>query len=438
MSPARPSRVIVIGAGAAGLATAARLCRSVDVVVVEARGRLGGRIDTRPDPVLGIPVEHGAEFLHGRPPRTVALARRAGARVRIVPDRHARRVGGRMESATGPFSGAQELLALGTRDDEPFAAVLRAARRQHAASSAALAMAGELVRGFYLAEPGTASSLSLARLTRALEQVGGDVTGRIEGGYARVLEPLRRALARARAEVRLSSRVEEVRWRRGHVDVRMVGPAGGSLAPLHGERVVVTLPVPLLRDGGVRFRPPLPEKGRAAAALEMGPVVKVILRFRRPLWIESGPRALAFLHVPGAPIPVFWTLAPLAAPVLVGWAGGPDAAALAGREERSVLGAALRSAARGLGRSAAQLEEALDGAAVVDWTRDPFARGGYAVFPVGSAAASGELARSVDGTLFFAGEATAGGLAGTVEGALRSGERAAREVLRSLALGSAP
>jgi monoamine oxidase len=79
------------------------------------------------------------------------------------------------------------------------------------------------------------------------------------------------------------------------------------------------------------------------------------------------------------------------------------------------------------------LEDDLDGARVVDWTRDPLALGGYAVFPVGSAGAAAALSRSVAGTLFFAGEATAGGLAGTVEGALQSGERAARELLAATA-----
>jgi monoamine oxidase len=73
-----------------------------------------------------------------------------------------------------------------------------------------------------------------------------------------------------------------------------------------------------------------------------------------------------------------------------------------------------------------------EGAAVADWTRDPFARGGYAVFPTGSAGASEALAESVAGTLFFAGEATAGARAGTVDGALMTGERAARQVLASL------
>jgi monoamine oxidase len=195
----------------------------------------------------------------------------------------------------------------------------------------------------------------------------------------------------------------------------------------------VTLPLPFLRGDLVRFRPPLPELQRAAAALQMGPVVKVVLRFRRAPWPGGAPPV--FLHVPRAPIPTFWTLAPLAAPVLVGWAGGPDAARLAGRPAAAVIGAALASVARGLGRSPRELEEALDGARVVDWTRDPFALGGYAVFPAGSAQAAAALARSVAGTLFFAGEATAGGLAGTVEGALRSGERAAEEALATAAPG---
>ena len=190
----------------------------------------------------------------------------------------------------------------------------------------------------------------------------------------------------------------------------------------------VTVPLSILGAGAIRFTPALPEKRRAVAALGTGGVVKVILRFRRAPW-RSGRRGLVLLHVPGAAVPVFWTLAPVEAPVLVGWAGGPDAARLGALREPEVLRAALASAARGLGRTRRDLEERLDAAAVIDWSKDPFARGGYAVFPVGSAGASAELARSVERTLFFAGEATAGPRAGTVEGALESGERAAREIL---------
>jgi monoamine oxidase len=421
-------RIVVIGGGAAGLAAAARLCRRADVVLLEARDRLGGRVDTRADPRLGIAVERGAELVHGRPTLTLALARRAGVRVLAIPDRHAVRTGGRLADGARPLERAEALLRVGTRDDVPFAAVLRAARRR-GRPALELALAAAFVRGFYLADPRTASSGALARFTRALDTIDGGAIHRVEGGYARVLEPLRRDLEHGGAELRLSTRVEEVRWRRGRVEVLARGPAGGRLSPLRADAAIVTVPVSLLRAGGLRFRPALPEKRRAAEALGMGPIVKVLLRFRRAPWTDAGRRALSFLHVPGAPVPVFWTLAPLRAPVLVGWAGGPDAAPLAGCPAEEVVRAALTSAARGLGRPAPALEEALDGAEVIDWTRDPLAGGGYAVFPVGSAGAAEALARPVERTLFFAGEATDPGLVGTVEGALRSGERAARELL---------
>jgi monoamine oxidase len=135
-----------------------------------------------------------------------------------------------------------------------------------------------------------------------------------------------------------------------------------------------------------------------------------------------------FLHVAGAPVPVFWTLAPIEAPLLVGWAGGPDAERLAGRPAEEVLRAALRSAARGLGTGADALEERLDAGTVVDWTRDRFAGGGYAVLPVGSSGASGARPQR-RGTLFFARERPRTATPGRSRGAIASGEQAAREVL---------
>jgi monoamine oxidase len=133
-------------------------------------------------------------------------------------------------------------------------------------------------------------------------------------------------------------------------------------------------------------------------------------------------------------VPVWWTLAPARARVLVGWAGGPDAERLAARSRADALRGAIASVARGLGLAPAAIERRLEGADLVDWSADRLARGGYAVFPVGSAGAADALAAPVGETLFFAGEATDADAAGTVEGALRSGERAAREVLASLGL----
>jgi len=424
--------VLVLGAGAAGLA-AARLLRRAGVrtVLLEARDRPGGRVDTRTDSLLGAPRERGAEFVHGRPPRVLALAREAGVRLLSVPPSHRMLRRGRLGEAQGSFSRSQELFQ-GARGGDSVAALLARARRERRAGAAELALARSFAEGFYLADPRTASAAAIARMDRALESIGGERSYRAERGWSSLLEPLAREARRPPATLRLGVSATRVRWRAGAVVVEARGPLGGPVAPLRGDRLIVTLPVGVLRAGTVRFDPEPAPAARAWRRLEMGPVVKVLLRFHRPPWPERGPGRPAFLHLPRAPVPVFWTLAPRRAPVLVGWAGGPGARRLSAAGEAAALRAALRGLAPAFRIAPPALEDLLDGAELVDWSRDPLAGGGYAVFPVGSAGAPEALAAPVSGTLFFAGEATDADFAGTVEGALRSGERAARQVLASL------
>lgn len=423
----RPT-VLVLGAGAAGLAAARELRRNgLAPLVLEARDRAGGRVETHLDPLLGIPLERGAEFVHGRPPGVLALAREAGVRLREIPPRRRVFAGGRDVGAGPAFAQSQAILG-GARDDgESVGARLARARREGRAGPAALALARSFTEGFYLADPRTASAAAIARMDRAMESVGGDRSWRAEGGWASLLAPLVAEARRPPGSIRLGFTVSRIRWRPGRVRLEGRGPAGGPAAPLEGARLVVTLPVGVLRAGAVTFQPRLAV--RPWERLEMGPVVKLVLRFHRPPWAERD--RLGYLQLPGAPVPVFWTLAPRRAPVLVGWAGGPRARRLSRLGAAGALRAALRGLAPAFGLSPAALEDRLDAAEVIDWSQDPLALGGYAVFPVGSAGAAQALARPVADTLFFAGEATEPDFAGTVDGALRSGVRAAREVLAS-------
>ena len=110
---------------------------------------------------------------------------------------------------------------------------------------------------------------------------------------------------------------------------------------------------------------------------------------------------------------------------MTAWAGGPKAARLAGLPKRMLLeraAASLRSVFGRVPRIEAFLAQ--------DWQADPFARGGYSYVLAGGQGARAALARPVRDTLFFAGEATDAQEAGTVAGALRSGMRAAAEILR--------
>jgi len=135
---------------------------------------------------------------------------------------------------------------------------------------------------------------------------------------------------------------------------------------------------------------------------------------------------VAFFHNARAPFPTFWTPLPMRAPLLTAWAGGPKAARLAGSGKRRLIAQALtsvRSVFSGMPDPAS--------AFVQDWAKDPFARGGYSYVRVGGERARAELAAPLEGTLYFAGEASEAEEPGTVAAALQSGQRAAREIMNS-------
>jgi monoamine oxidase len=128
------------------------------------------------------------------------------------------------------------------------------------------------------------------------------------------------------------------------------------------------------------------------------------------------------------PFPTWWTRAPVHAPLLTAWAGGGAAERV--RETGDPLGTAVASLARMLGVARAAVEAELEEWYHHDWTADPCSRGAYSYGPVGALDAQAELRRPVEEILYFAGEATApGGWNGTVDGAIESGRRAAREIL---------
>jgi monoamine oxidase len=431
--PRSTRTVLVLGAGAAGLAAAAKLAHAgLRPVVIEARERVGGRVDTRRDPRLGIPVERGAEFVHGRPRAVLRLARAARVRLAEIDGRVLAFERGALRPADRRFDRMQELLEVG-EGDGPFSAVLQGAEaRRFTALERTLAKS--FVEGYYLAPAARQSRAALRAMTAAEEAIGADRAYRAIAGQAALLAPLVRALERG-GELRLGTRALAVRWRPARVELEARGPAGAPVL-VGGERLVVTLPAPLLAAGEPAFTPPLRDKRGAASRLDAGPVVKVFLRFRRAFWRERRRRArawpdLAFALAPRLPVPTWWTPYPLDAPLLVGWAGGPAARRLAARGPRAAVAAALASLSRAFAVARPELEDLLDGAELASWQDDPLARCGYVVFPPGTTDVPAALARPVADTLFFAGEATVLGAAGTVHGALESGERAAREVLAS-------
>jgi monoamine oxidase len=162
----------------------------------------------------------------------------------------------------------------------------------------------------------------------------------------------------------------------------------------------------------------------------MGAVHRVMLRYPTASWESflGGPvRAGTFLHAPGQPFPTFWTHDP-GSPWLTAWCGGPGATRLDTASDDEIIATATASAHALL---------SIDGPApdpvaaqFHNWQRDPWSNGSYTYVAVGGLKARKALAKPIDGVLFFAGEATDwSGEASTVAGAIKSGTRAAREVI---------
>ncbi|HMQ31173.1 MAG TPA: NAD(P)/FAD-dependent oxidoreductase [Chloroflexaceae bacterium] len=401
--------VIIIGAGASGLAAARAMADAGrHALVVEARDRAGGRIWT--DHSHG-PVELGAEFVHGDRAITWELVHAAG--LRLAPwgaDRRFAR-GGRVLAADDPtIARVYELYDAVARYEGPDVSVAELLATRAPAGDPALAIALRWLANLEGADPARLSAAAFG-YERA-SSTNGEGNFHILDGYDRLVAHLAAGL-----DLRLGSPVERVAWGEAGAAVEL---AGGET--LEARRVLVTLPVGVLKAGRPAFAPALPPaKAAAIAAIPMGQVTKLAMWFDRRLW----PTFTA-LSTDGQ-IATWWPVESAATPTLMGYQGGPQAVAVAAMGEERAIAAGLDDLAALFGP---EVRRAFLGGRLADWSRDPWSCGAYTYSAVGMGAARAALAEPVAGTLFFAGEAVAqGGHIATVHGAIESGRRAAAAIL---------
>jgi monoamine oxidase len=435
--------VAVVGGGASGLTAACKLAeQGLTVAILEARDRLGGRIATTYGADSPIPLELGAEFVHGRPPEIVSLPASRFARYevhgetwtsyggRLQPDlERAERMERVLKEITA-WQGADRSLT--SFLDERFPGAQEADSRR---------LIKEYVEGFDAADADTVSVQWIAQTEQAAQRIEGGRLFRLLSGYGQMISWLQDRLPAERATVRLHTIVHEVRWSPGQVLISAHDPSGAPLEPIDARAAVLTLPLGVLiaapdAVGAVRFVPELQGRPEIYNDLGMGQVLKVVLRFREAFWDRvQAPYpqvpGLSFLFTPEEIFPTWWTGYPLVAPLLTGWLAGPRAAALARQADTHIIGQAVAALAHGLGVPTRELEAGLEDGRLHNWSADPFARGAYSYVRAGGVEAPRRLGAPVADTLFFAGEATdVDGHTGTVHGALASGDRVAGEVLR--------
>jgi monoamine oxidase len=405
--------VIVVGAGAAGLAALRSLlaagCRAI---ALEARHRIGGRVWT--DASHGPPFDQGASFIHAEHinPWTT-IARRLGVATEIDRNRRILFVGDRaadqdeLEAFNAARAQAQgQVIAAGRSGrDVSIADAVRISGPWAAQAQVALGP-------WFLGAENDAASV--ADFTNA---VGGR-DRLVTIGYGQLVTAYGRGVP-----VRLGAIVEEIDYRGAGVVVET------TQGRLRGRLAIVTLPVGVLAAGQVRFDPPLPlDKQRALEALPMGLLAKIGLFF------DGDPFGLGdtcYLHRQTTDQrAALYLVRPCGHDLVQGFVGGSLARELEAAGEAAARAFVLEPLVEIFG---SRLTSRLRGTRHTGWGMDPFALGSYAVARPGAAAMRAVLRLPLADRVLFAGEACAGdGWAATVAGAHLSGKRAARAALTLL------
>ena len=426
MAKSTHSDVVVIGAGMAGLTAARALAEAgLKVLVVEAQDRIGGRIWTRH--VGDEAIELGAEFIHGRPPELWALIdeagletyERGGAQI-CFEDGTRSDCGGEL----GKVFKSLEKLETFNGPDMSFAEYLE---REKTPAEERGPIIG-YVEGFNAADHREVSVASLGAQQKAEDASGSDHNYRLRGGYDQLPRFLSERITEFGGKVLTGTPVKEINWQQDRVEV--VSDLWNFSAP----QAVITLPLAVLQNGCVTISPSPDSILEAAGRLRMGQARRFTLLFAEKFWENLPPQPMlgemsflfAFTEMP----PVWWTTHPEASHTITGWVGGPRSAALAGLDARTLVSKACTTLGRIFGLRKERIRELLRGCYTHDWQHDRFSLGAYSYVATGGLDASRKMTEPVADTLFFAGEHTdITGHWGTVHAAMRSGLRAAEQVL---------
>jgi monoamine oxidase len=422
------SDILIIGAGMAGL-TAARILAEAgrSVTLLEASSRVGGRIHTLREG--NEVIELGAEFVHGKPPELWSLIEEANLETYELDGSNLAFEDGRLQARDEEEESSTVLdkLESWSLPDLSFAEYLE---HEQIPADERQTVIG-YVEGFNAADHRVISTISLGMQQAAEEEIEGERLFRIKDGYDRLPQFLAQKFTEGGGRLVFNTLVERIDWTSGRV--RVEAQTDGQPVPFEAAQAVITLPLGVLQERSVIFNP-LPSAVHEASRLRMGQVRRFTLLFREPFWKQLEPTSigeLSFLFSFASMPPVWWTPHPAPSNTLTGWVGGPRSEALANFSPEQLGEAACEELARIFSLSMTYVRDRLIGCFTHDWQRDALSFGAYSYVAAGAIDACSKMTIPVEDTLYFAGEHTdTTGHWGTVHAAIRSGHRAAQQILR--------
>jgi len=446
-------RVIIIGAGAAGLTAANALATAgFDVVVLEARDRIGGRIWSAD--VAGVPVDLGGMWIHGAEGNPAACilnhegigwqpAPFFGVDTRIFDSSEERNltVGERalVLGNLAAFYIAIEELFVRLGPDATLAQAITTFLddRELTGNDRRYAEFG-INTDVELSAAQSPHDISLASYVGVEDGEDDDTddtpapdgSGDLEdsfpdGSYRGLVEALARGVS-----VQLDTVVERVLHQEDGVTVVT------SSGAVRGSHVIVTVPTAVLKAGSIAFEPPLPDDKQAAIDLVgIAELEKVVLRYDEAFWQTTGPGNLLHTAETRGEFPLLVDYTPFAdgVPTIVAFYCGDFGRSITSFSDEEIVARANAIVNASGGVSGREPMAAV----VTRWKEDPYALGSYPGSPVRASVAEelaqesayAALAAPVGERLLFAGDGTDFALGSTVEGAVASGIREAERLL---------
>ncbi|MEU9078663.1 NAD(P)/FAD-dependent oxidoreductase [Kitasatospora sp. NPDC048538] len=427
-SPSDRSGVIVVGAGASGLAAARYLAdKGKNVLVLEARGRIGGRIWTS-EQWGGTPVDMGASWIHGVDKNPITdLAKKAGARMVTTDPESAtdylangHKADDASEQAMQRWrkAAAKALEANQDQNDDQkdvsMRSVVERALNWSSLSNGDKALASFALNDYEHEYSGSVSDMSALYFDNGASIRGKDVL--FPGGYHQITDLLAKDL-----DVRTEHVVQQIDWDGAGVTVTT------DRGVFQGDHVVVTLPLGVLQSGAVKFGPGLPaDKRTAIDKLGMGVLNKCYLRFPKVFWADTD----WLMFAPNLDKYGQWEQwinlnRGVGQPVLLGFNAADFGRTIEGWSDAQIVGGAMETLKTMYGGDIPQPTDFQ----ITRWASDPYARGSYSYYKTGSTPGMRDaLAARIGDRVHFAGEATHRESSATVHGAYLSGIRAAKEI----------
>jgi monoamine oxidase len=412
--------IIIIGAGCAGLmAMKELLAAGHSVCLLEASGHAGGRIATVIEKGFDMPVETGAEFIHGKLPLTRKLLRKAHIPYQPIEGRMVSVSNGKWDKGEAHEKHWGELMHQLRKQKTDI--TIRAFLEKYFSGNEYKGLRNAVQRfaeGFDLADIDKASILSVKKEWQHEEQT----QYRIPGGYKQLVDYLQNDCLIMKGKLYFNCAARTIDYRRNHVMVTT-----SNKKKFEAKRLIVTASMGVLQAGLIKFKPGLGAQQDAIMQIGFGSVIKILLQFSRPFWKDKGDDAGFFIT--NEKIPTWWTQLPADNNLLTGWLGGSEAAKRSKQKEAIILRDALLSLSSVFSIEPTLLKKQLVHYKIVRWQDHKYVRGGYSYSTLFSEKAIEILSEPVAGTIFFAGEAIySGESGGTVEAALQSGLAVAKKV----------